>query len=389
MQAYRNCPRFRFLHYHYGGTGLERISMALPLVTGIAVHEALAEVLLGADPTAAIDRAFAQYEMDVLERGITDEVLSPRFFAEQRALLAGLVYAWHRVRYPQLLREYEPVLIERELLWPLGSRNGVNVLDMIRADALVRRRADGLLFYLEFKTTTKGDENWVRSWEHNSQILINTVAIEELLGERLGGVLIEGLLKGSRRKCTLKTSPFYGEVIQDSPFCYAFRSMGPKGVVYHTAWERGAEHIRVWEKMPSTQAWIQQLPEEDLLAQFVALPPIRPSEEQLERHRRQMLIQEEQVAWGLDELSRSSDPAVHRHILDAVFPQNDDHCYRYYGSPCSMEPVCFTRAVALDPLGSGLYVARTPHHVSEGTGVVAAQDKGPAARDGGAAGTGN
>lgn len=376
MQAYRNCPRYRYLHYHHGGLGFERLSLGLPLITGIAVHEALARLLQGEAPDVAIEAAWASYTEE-LTRGIAGVSVTPLFLTEQQAMLKGLLYAWAAVRLPILLRDYEPVLVEREMLWEMGQANGYTLLDMIRCDAVLRRRADGMLFYLEFKTTTKGDESWVRSWEHNSQLLINTAALEDLLGERIGGVLIEGLLKGSRRKCTLKTSRFHEEVIQDSPLCYAFRVRTDGGQwVYTTDWARGAEHFRVSDVFPEVRTWIAQLPRETVQALFVAVPPIHPSPEHLARHRRQMVFQEETVAFALDALKGASSPEVHRALLDCYFPQNDDHCFRYYGSPCDMEPICFTRAVAADPEGSGLYKTRVPHHDSEAVRASTAPDTG-------------
>lgn len=227
-----------------------------------------------------------------------------------------------------------------------------------------------MLFYLEFKTTTKGDENWIRSWEHNSQLLINTSALEDLLGERIGGVLIEGLLKGSRRKCTLKTSRFHDEVIQDSPLCYAFRTRTESGQwLYSSAWSRGAEHFRVADVFPDARTWLAHLTPDDLRGLFVPVPPIHPSPEHLARHRRQMVFQEETVAFALDALKGASNPETQRVVLDCYFPQNDDHCFRYYGSPCDMEPICFNRAIAADPVGSGLYQTRVPHHDPEAARV--------------------
>lgn len=54
-------------------------------------------------------------------------------------------------------------------------------------------------------------------------------------------------------------------------------------------------------------------------------------------------------------------------LLDFFFPQHDNHCLRY-GSPCSFSEVCFNDMVGDDPLGSGLYQIRTPHHSTETEG---------------------
>jgi hypothetical protein len=275
---------------------------------------------------------------------------------EQRALLEGLIWAWHRVRLPKLRAEYEIVSIEKDMLWEIGQKHGIQVLDMVKCDALLRRRSDGTLFYLEFKTTTLGGDDWIKQWEHNSQLLINTVAVEEMLGERLGGVLIEGLLKGQRKPERLKNSRFRGRVIQQSPLCYAYAQTDSAGNRHYSLdyvspkWER----IAVWEEV-NAETWTQKvLSVEDCEGLFVPVPPIRPRNDLLARHRAQMLHQETTIARTL----REPD-------LDRDFPQNDDHCYRYWGSPCEMEELCFNAAVAADPTGSGLYQQRRPHHELE------------------------
>lgn len=124
MQAYRNCPRYRYLHYHHDGLGLARTAVGLPLATGIAVHEALAALLVGASPEDAITQGWTAYLTEI-ERGIVSTLVTPAFLAEQKAMLTGLLYAWATVRLPVLLRDYQPVLVEREMLWEMGCHPGL------------------------------------------------------------------------------------------------------------------------------------------------------------------------------------------------------------------------------------------------------------------------
>lgn len=360
MVAYRNCPRLRYLRYHAEGSGLERKAASLPLVTGQAVHTALAQILRGDAPEDAIVSAWTQYMDEVTSRGVQASGIHDAFLAEQRALLEGLVWAWNRVRLPAIRAEYDLVSVERDMLWTMGTQDGVTVVDMVKCDALVRRRSDGTLFYLEFKTTTQGGDEWIKQWEHNSQLLINTVAVEELLGERLGGVLIEGLLKGRRAPERLRHSPFRGRVLQQSALCYAYAQTDSLGGRHYSLdyvspkWER----IAVWTEVDARRWTHDVMTTEQCAALFVPCPPIRPRNELLARHRAQMLHQESAIARMLP----SAD-------LDRDFPMNDDHCYRYWGNPCEMEELCFNAAIAQDPLGSGLYQRRRPHHELEGRGA--------------------
>jgi hypothetical protein len=112
------------------------------------------------------------------------------------------------------------VAIEKEMKWEMGG----GVIDQIRCDLLARRRSDGGLFYFEWKTTTTGGDEWAKQWEHNTQLLLNTLAIEEVLGERCEGVIIEGLVKGRRKIDDSISSPFFGRKIQQSPLCYGWKN---------------------------------------------------------------------------------------------------------------------------------------------------------------------
>ena len=344
MVAYRNCPRLRLLSRYAGGTGLDTPVKGLALLVGIAVHDALAGIWenKNIEELIAIGKASLEKDVDEDRR------------AEQVALFEGIVRAWYRVRYPKLLAEFEPVAIEHELTWNMGQKDDVTVWDYIRCDGLLRRRADGSLFYWEIKTSGDPGENWIKSWEHNSQILINTTAIEELLGERVHGVLIEGIAKGRLAPDKLKTSPWYGKVIQQSPFCYVY--VDPVTKEISLSWQRNYRKMETWKLLPIKRLVNEVMSEADCNALFVPVPPIRPSQLALARHREQCLWQESGIAKALvickNDLSQ----------IDRYFPMNEDHCFRYWGYPCSFMGMCFDEEVAKDPLGSGRYVARVPHH---------------------------
>lgn len=344
MVAFRNCPRLRLLSRHTGGTGLDAPKKSLALIIGIAVHDALAGIWEGKEIESLI-KAGQNY---IAENVDADRV------EEQQALFEGIVRAWLRVRYPKLLAEYEPVAIEHELTWLMGERDGVFVHDYIRCDALLRRRSDGSLFYWEIKTSGDPGDNWIKSWEHNSQLLINTTALEELLNERVHGVLIEGITKGRLGPDKLKTSPWYGKIIQQSPFCYVYVDPVTKDI--SLSWQRNYRKAQTWTLLSIKRLVNEVMSEEECNALFVPVPPIRPSQKALARHRDQCLWQESGIAKAL--LVCKEDPS----LIDRFFPMNEDHCFRYWGYPCQFVGLCFDEEVMRDPMGSGLYVPRVPHH---------------------------
>lgn len=347
MVAYRNCPRLRLLSRHTGGVGLDAPHKSLALVIGIAVHDALAGIWEGHDLEELIRTGRESLDGQVDENRL----------AEQQSLFEGIVRAWYRVRYPKLATEYEPVAVEHELSWPMGERDGVKVIDHLRCDALLRRRSDGSLFYWEIKTSGDPGDNWIKSWEHNSQLLINTVALEEMLGERIHGVLIEGITKGRLAPDKLRTSPWFGKIIQQSPFCYVYVDPVTKHI--SLSWVRNYRKMETWKLLTIKRLVDEVMTEEECNALFVPVPPIRPSQSALDRHREQCLWQESGVANAL--VLCKNDPR----LIDRYFPMNDDHCHRYWGYPCQFMGICYDEEVSKDPLGSGLYVPRVPHHPIE------------------------
>jgi hypothetical protein len=354
--AYANCPRLGYLTYDWGETGLEPVSLSLPLANGIAIHEILAAILTGTAPAVAISKALADYEALVHAHGVVNEdpTSVDWLIQEQRTLLEGMIHAWLRVRYPVLRSEYDFLAVERELLWPLDAEG--TIIDQIRCDVLARRKSDGGLFYLEWKTTTTGGDEWVKQWEHNTQLLANTLAVEELLHERCEGVLIEGLLKGRRKIDEAARSPFQGRKIQFSPLTYGYKHVATGEFSARYQGAKGWYKIATWQEMP-VETWVSDvMTVEDCQGLFAPVPPIRPRRAHLDRWRGQTIALEQERAARLQILKTRPE------ALDTLFPMNDEHCFRYWGHPCPFEPLCFGDEVAQDPLGSGLYQPRQPHH---------------------------
>jgi hypothetical protein len=356
--ARQECPRLRYLNYHYGGTGLERVQMALPLVNGIFIHEALSRVLLGQDVDAVIAEVIAAYRAEVAERGVQAVELNKHFVEEQCALVAGLVKGWVLTRRDAILEEYEIVAVEEEVKWELAP----GLIQMLRCDGILRRKDDGLLFILEFKTVSYPGYEWSQQWENNIQLMSYTLAVSEVFGEPCGGVIIEGLVKGTRRIETAQSSPWTGLKIQSSPFCYGYKNAATEEVSFE--WQRGKN----WEKTTSWDYdgdWIAEMQNAGILAnQFISLPPICPLPQQTARWRRQTIAAETRYAMSLRELEGIVDESVREQLMDFHFPQHDNACRRYGGS-CAFMEFCFNDVVAEDPLASGLYQARVPHHTTE------------------------
>lgn len=366
--AFQDCPRKRYWSYHHGGKGIRRKENALPLVTGIAVHQALEGFLIGLPVDEAIAGALSSYSQSVEEKGLQHGIKpEPWFLKEQLWMLECVMRAWHHHRLPKILEEYEVVSVEQEVtnnLLPWMPQ-------MVRLDALVRHRQTQALEILEFKTCSYPSFDWGQQWERNVQILANTLAVEATRGDRCEGVKIEGIVKGMRKTETAASSPFNGKRIQASPYCYAYRSQDDFG---NPAYSKEYKAGKAWRKVAlydepglTPEQWVATFTSSELDDLFVPLPAIRPVPSQMARWERQTVEQEKRLAAALARFNELNDAGLRDEaemVLDAHFPLHDSACKKY-GSSCEFEDACFDETIGSDPVGSGLYEERTPHHATE------------------------
>lgn len=112
-------------------------------------------------------------------------------FAEQSALVEGMVRAYSRRRLRPLLEQYEVLEVEREGTWQLDTWKSfhpvTDELDtwemyfMSRPDALLRDRQTNELHVLSYKTTGAWDVRKARDIEHDMQGLSEGVEVERRL----------------------------------------------------------------------------------------------------------------------------------------------------------------------------------------------------------------
>lgn len=385
MSSWQSCQRKRFWNYEAdNGTavrGWERRAMAVPLVTGIYVHQGLEHALEGASPIRAAADARMGYMEEVKSRGLqleagTDEAA---VVEEQAAHVEALVLAWCRVRLPKWLAEYEVVEVEAEDRVPLAE----DVTLAVRADAVVRRKADGRMFVVNFKTVAQADERWLKGWEVDMQLMTELLAAERRHGHEFGGVIIEGLIKGRRtqEKDNVGTVTGYRDI---SPLLYGYKvDADPPLVREEYGWEytrrKGWHRFPVWKEtfpnptglsyspisgISSLQYWINWLPEEVVEAQFVTVPPIMRNTEMIDAKVRQITAIERQVAQGLHEVDMQDNHESRMFVLDYAFPQNEHSCL--WPSRCPFWQLCWEHGTSNDVAGSGLYQPRRDHHAIEG-----------------------
>jgi hypothetical protein len=358
-----HCRRYRFLKYHFEGVGLELVSGSLPAFTGQIIHDVFRDISNKVDFETAIREGNAK-----LAKGMTEAAPGhpnlPHEILEQTYVMEGMIRAFHRVRQPLIDEEFDLIFAEKELEWELAP----GVFMPLRLDRLERRKSDGLLFIRDFKTTSMAGMDWVRKWERDHQILAYCQAAEELMGEPIGGMIIEGLVRGKKRKDKGQNALYPGIRIQQTPFAYIYQSdSGELSPTYQRgkAWHKTA----LWDVPMSPKEWIEErLTREDVSELFIApVPAISPNKMALARWRRQHGHLETILDIHARQVNeRIQDKVQWLTAIDMLFPQNQDACYKFGEDyPCEFDQICYNGQVEEDPIASGLYAPRKDHHGGE------------------------
>ena len=270
---------------------------------------------------------------------------------------------------------------------------------MLRNDVLALRRGGTTLAYFEIKTTGWESDAWAEQWESDPQLGIGTLDVERVYGAEVAELYIVGLNKGARRR--EKDDP-QGRRKQLSALCYGYRRPGNPPLVSDD-WLPGYEWVNehgevkrasrahrrtgIWEIAHSDwttwiayhqqdpalsveEFWVRMLPPSVLDRVCFVLGPMNRQDHQIASVRTAMLGEEErwqQMLWALYEAQQAhawASPEFQA-LLDRVNPQSwqcrpfgKDHQCEFYG-------ICHKEEGWQDPIDSGRYQPRRPHHVTE------------------------
>lgn len=379
----QGCGRRRFWEYDYlpddqlipttDGEivgGITRTTGSLPLLNGIAIHATHARLLAGMSIDDAVAQTQTEYTTEVCSKGVFGEMDVPGLIKEQIAMLEGMARLWAKWRLPVILEEYELAqfdgqpAIEQSWEWEMAP----GLVQRLRMDAILRRREDGLLHILDYKSAAYVSEGWRDKFEHDLQTELYVQALKERTGEPVGGMLYEGLIKGKYAKDGAQKSKFFGQKIQQTPYCFAYLLEGAEGKVWSASYtaKKGFEKVRITDHM-TTERWIEdvlkyQVQPSDM---FVVTPPVCPPPYELERVKKQVVQQELAYHTNLDlyrELLAEGQDDQALDLLDRFAPQIGGMCYRFgidYKCPFVTD-VCWSQGAR--PLEDGGFEPRTPHH---------------------------
>jgi hypothetical protein len=369
------CERKRYLNYDFDvfgePMGIQRREASLPLLNGTEIHEAHAKVLAGYDIEKTVAEMRERYQKTFDARGVYTSDDSEHLLAEQMNMLEALLRAFARLWMPRILAEYDVVNIEQSHDWQLAP----GLVQKLRFDTMVRRKSDKALIILDWKSMKYISEAWALKLERSRQTSLYTQAAEELYGEPVE-IAYVGMVKGAWRKDTAKSSPFFGQKIQATPFLYAYTLDASD--LWQTAYtnRKGFRKVRIADEMPIVK-WVDWLFEHEfdtVNAQFTFIPPFNPTPR--ERRRVKELVVREELSYLADILvykkmlkkaQETGDGNLLQQAQDyldfVAAPMRDENCAKYgEENLCSFYHVCHSEGALDTVLMGDEFEAREPHH---------------------------
>lgn len=288
---------------------------------------------------------------------------------------------------------------------------------MSKADLVLERLADGEIGWHELKTGSNVHKSeWSQSFEHNVQFASGILGAERRLEREIGHYYLHGLQKGTRRSAYDKiTRKYSGPRRQDSFLCYAYNKPADPPTIPEDDWrakyewheydelsgtERKRRLGKGYEKSPIWKADFPQKPLEwsnvEYWCEWLGASELSGLVRMTEPYPRPSMLLLEWVeeaaanelswrrrAWNVYEARAAAStrmsgdgkppssvalvdyqPEVRR-ALHENFPRNWEGCHSYYGDTCEFLPICLHEPGWDDPVGSGKYVHRRPHHQPE------------------------
>lgn len=323
-----DCPRKRYWYKEFNGTGIVPSLEASYFSTGRIIHQAFADIAAGGDWEAVCE------ELSELYEGCKTQV---EF--ETTTWLITMSAAFGKFIWPLWAAEYEVVNLESELVL---DRSPLWVA--CTPDLVLRSRRTGRLVVKDYKSVGLLGKSWVDHWPYAVQMHILLKAISEEFKETASHANVVGLMKGSER-----------DGKQRHPYLWGY--MGAQG--WSSAWKSGWELAPIWEHPSGPVGWVEELGEGVAFQQFPCSAPIYLDDRVLDHLLAQVLHRQKELdtfreMWQTDES-----------LIDQFFPQHFSKCRPSFGDKCGYLGACHNAEINLDPLGSGLYKPRTPHHEVE------------------------
>ena len=326
------CGRRRYWYKEFDGTGIVPVEEAQELTDGIDFHTDMAAVARGEDFEDAPDPGDdADYRL-----------------RERWARRIASRFAFREWVWPQMVRLYgEPVAVEAELIHEHGRLWVATTPDLVIPAGPTELIVD------DYKSFSAWDvSRWAGHWPFAVQMHVQLAAAEREYGRPVRFGRVRGIVKGQIKEGLLR-----------HPYVWAYTN----GVSWQPEWKAGWELRPTWEHPGGPIGYAQVLGPEAGMSLFPLSQPIFKNDRLLQAFMEQTERREAEVD-GWRHLPESLKVAK----IPEVFRQNFEACRPASGRACPFLAACHNLTVGSDPLGSGLYARRKPHHDLET--IMAAQE---------------
>jgi len=356
------CQRKRYWLTEHQRTGIVPATQHPALALGIVVHHGLEEGIKH------------MHEMDTLGYPETWEMEKTEEWKllndDQQDTARAMVIGFFLTIWPQWMKQYKPIAVEQEMtmaldvenypdLNRLGDGTDQTVTVMARPDLILEDKTTGDLWYPDFKTFSNyfDPKRWM--WSLQQQLTMEMA--EKNLGRPLAGAWIQGLSKGSGRRGTIYHALVYG-----------YRHPGAAGVsepTFGTKRRSGFERFNTKEyPHGGVEGWIRQLMKKDpelITKNFPQSQPLFLQSHLMKELKQQIYERENKI----HALQHQAQFEIGNHIATekdhmSAFPLNITQCESIFGR-CAYFDACHVNAIRQDPIGSGAFVPRVPHHALE------------------------
>lgn len=331
-----SCGMKRWWYKEEGGKGIVPVVEAVYFKQGRDYHSDFAEIALAGDPAQLAVELIAGLEGRI--HGTDDQLLQ-----EELTRRAGWIAANALYLEPETRRDYNTLLVEAELVL---ERDPLWIA--VTPDRVLERKSDGAVVVRDYKGVGGWGitKNWLDQWPFAIQMHTLIAAVSEELDRPIGFAQVVGLSKGQQKDGRLRHPYVWGWWEPD----------GTPETDYYAAKRKGLDIRPVWEYAEGILEWVRKLGPEVASAQFGFSAPIYLNERLLDtlvesRTRREREVRVFKATAQKDKRVR----ALH-------FEPRYSECRPAIGSPCPYLAACHDQHVNNNPIGSGLYVERTPHH---------------------------
>lgn len=327
--------------------GLVPLKKELPLLIGGETHNDLATV---AD--------MEDISVDALKevvKGLTSHLTQDDYCEQSKMELLwrrlGWLVAFALYLEPEIREKYDNVAVEDEVIY---VRDPLWV--PVTPDRVLRNKITNRLEYREYKTTVSSTQKWLHSWFYAIQLHLGLVAMSEELEEKVHFAQIMGLMKGYESQSDHRLV---------HPYVWGWYNHQLDKWSCDYTLSRGKDWVPmpVWEYPGGIVEWVRFCGPDVAKGQFPHSPPVFLNQRMLDlwtvrRLARQRQIRQVEEAAYLDEKIRVT-----------YFEMKTGQCRPAFGDPCPYLPLCWNAEANANPLGSGDFIVREPHHDVEIVGI--------------------